>query len=133
MAGSGTERLPALRYGEAAPASRAALAGGIAHLRLRYKRPGETASRLIETPVLRSALRTQPSESLRFASTVAAYADALRSGTHLEDWDWAAIARSAHAVRGGDRWRLRAEFLELVATAGSLSSGDDTHIGMIVD
>jgi len=56
----------------------------VAQLRLRYKRPGQQASALIETPILADALRRQPSESARFASAVAGYADLLRGGRR---WD----------------------------------------------
>ncbi|WP_202839870.1 vWA domain-containing protein [Luteimonas saliphila] len=114
LAGSGAERLPPLRYGARQPTAAPAQAGELAHLRLRYKRPGETASRLIETPILRSAIRAQPGESMRFAASVAAWADALRGGENLAQWDWQAIAGTARAAQGADRWRLRAEFLELV-------------------
>jgi len=126
--GAGAERLPPLRYGEAnnpaAKAKSGSNADEIAHLRLRYKRPGEDASRLIETPVLRSALQPVPSESMRFAASVAAYADALRGGTHLERWDWSAIASAARGAKGGDRWHQRAEFIELVEAARRVTSDE---------
>lgn len=133
LVGPGAERLPALRYGDGKPAADDARKGELAHLRLRYKRPGEERSRLIETPVLRSALRREPSQSLRFAATVAAYADALRGGTHLEGWDWSAIARNAEATRGNDPWRLRGELVELIAAARLLVAGDDARVGVVAD
>ncbi|MCA0395553.1 MAG: VWA domain-containing protein [Proteobacteria bacterium] len=119
LVGSGAERLPPLRYGGATTGGNAA-SGELAHLRLRYKRPGEATSRLIETPVLRSALRTRPSESMQFAATVAAWADALRGGKHLDGWDWTSIARAARDTQGRDPWRLRAEFAELVDASRTL-------------
>jgi len=124
LVGSGAERLPPLRYGGKTAGGDAA-SGELAHLRLRYKRPGETTSRLIETPVLRSAMRQQPSDSMRFAATVAAWADALRGGRHLDGWDWSAIATGARATQGGDRWKLRAEFADLVeASRGLVVAGE---------
>src|SRR5690606_29978910 len=119
LAGSGAERLPPLRYG-AQDAKPDARSDELAHLRLRYKRPGETASRLIETPIARSAIAAQPGESMRFAASVAAWADALRGGTHLGDWNWNDIAANARAAQGDDRWRLRAEFADLVAASRAL-------------
>src|SRR5690606_17643956 len=119
LAGSGAERLPPLRYG-AQDAKPDARSDELAHLRLRYKRPGETASRLIETPIARSAIAAQPGESMRFAASVAAWADALRGGTHLGDWNWNDIAASARGAQGDDRWRLRAEFADLVAASHAL-------------
>ena len=120
--GSGVERLPPLRYGEASNAVADAAgpvghSGEIAHLRLRYKLPDAAASKLIETPILRSQLRAEPSESLRFASAVAGFADALRGGTRMDGWGWDAIAGAARASQGTDRWGQRAEFLQLVASA----------------
>ncbi|MBJ6979544.1 VWA domain-containing protein [Luteimonas sp. MC1895] len=126
LAGSGGERLPALRY--AAPAQTTAATGELAHLRLRYKLPGNDRSRLIEVPLRRDAIRAQPGESLRFAATVAAFADALRGGHHLGGWNWDAIAASAAANRGDDRWGLRAEFATLVE-AGRLATRADAHAG----
>jgi Ca-activated chloride channel homolog len=122
-AGSGANRLPALRYGNDAVVP-AADPKELAHLRLRYKLPGADNSRLIETPILRSSLTTQPSQSLRFASAVAAYADLLRGGTHVEKWDWNDVAEAARAAQGEDRYGLRREFVELVGKAHQIVSNE---------
>ena len=122
LAGSGGERLPALRYG-GGDAQATAHGGELAHLRLRYKLPEGGPSRLIEVPLRRGDIRAQPGEALRFAATVAAFADALRGGHNLGDWDWDAISASARATRGDDRWGLRAEFATLVE-AGRVATRD---------
>lgn len=124
LVGSDATRADALRYRAATGPAVPARAGAteLAHLRLRYKRPGETGSQLIETPILRSTLRATPSARLRFAATVVAFADALRGGSHLADWTWADIATSARAARGEDRWGLRNELVELVDTGRALSA-----------
>ena len=74
---------------------------------------------------------------MRFAATVAAYADALRGGKHLEQWSWQDIARNARQTIGRDPWGERAEFAELVESAQRMIAGDkpsDTpQIGMIAD
>ena len=119
--GSGAERIPVLRYGGTAPAS--ARSGELAHLRLRYKRPGETESRLIETPVSANALSQQPSNVLRLAAGVAGFADALRGGTHLEQWNWTAIESTVRNARGEDRDGQRAELVRLIRSAQGLSEG----------
>ncbi len=134
LVGSGAERLPALRYGDDKPkATNGTATGELAHLRLRYKRPGEDTSRLIERPVLKSELRSAASPTLRFAATVAAYADGLRGGKHLEQWTWEDIARAARQTTGNDPWRQRAEFIELVDSARRLTAGDAPQVGMIAD
>ena len=120
LVGSGGERLPPLRYASPAPTTDAR-GNEVAHLRLRYKQPGEDDSQLISTPIARSSLRAQPSDTLRFAATVAAYADALRGGTHIGDWSWDEIAGSARQVEAGQR--ERGEFVELVELAEALTEG----------
>ena len=129
--GSGAEQLPPLRYG-GSTASSANKSGEIADLRLRYKRPGEDASRLIDTPILASSLHAQPSATLRFAATVAAYADALRGGTHLGTWSWNDIAREAHSARGIDPDGERAEFAGLVDSARTVT-GDSVAVEVAGD
>ena len=124
LAGSGAERLPPLRYanGDARPDTRAS---ELAHLRLRYKQPGgDEASRLIEVALQRADIRARAGPSLRFAATIAAFADALRGGHHLGRWDWDDIAASARASRGDDRWGLRGEFAELVEAGRTVTRGD---------
>ncbi|KAF1708577.1 hypothetical protein CSC70_13115 [Pseudoxanthomonas kalamensis DSM 18571] len=110
--GSAATRLPPLRYGsDAAPAGKAE---ELAHLRLRYKLPGADASRLIETPVMRASLNRNPGPSLRYAAAVAAWADLLRGGTHVDGWSWDDVARVAEETRGRDPHGLRGEFVNLV-------------------
>ncbi len=135
LVGSDAARLPALRYGDAPKAGTVATAGELAHLRLRYKRPGEDTSRLIETPIAKphEPRRHAPSASLRFAATVAAYADTLRGGKNIDGWTWEDIARSARATVGADPWKQRAEFVGLIDDARRLTAGDAPQIGMIAD
>ncbi|QNP40984.1 vWA domain-containing protein [Lysobacter solisilvae (ex Woo and Kim 2020)] len=126
--GSGADRLPALRYGTGAKAATAGDTRELAHLRLRYKRPGEDTSRLIETPILRSQLVATPNESLRFASAVAAFADALRGGKQIGQWSWQDIATAANRSLGNDRWGQRREFVGLVEQARRLTAPDGVAV-----
>ena len=134
LTGSGGDRLPALRYAlpEAIGGARSA---ELAHLRLRYKRPGEDASRLIETPIARphEPRRAAPSAAMRFATAVAAYADALRGGKNIDGWTWTDIARAAREAAGADPWKQRAEFVGLVDDARRITAGDAPQVGMIAD
>jgi Ca-activated chloride channel family protein len=137
LVGSGADRLPALRY--ATPESKnGPVSGELAHLRLRYKRPGEDSSRLIETPIARphEPRRHAPSPSLRFAAAIAAYADALRGGKNLDGWSWtdiAAYARGASGAMGADPWKQRAEFVSLIDDARRITAGDTAQVGMVAD
>ncbi len=118
-AGSGADRLPALRYGGKQVATDAATTE-VAHVRLRYKLPGQDSSRLIETPIARTSLSRQPSDAFRFASAVAAYADLLRGGQRIDGWSWNDVARTARASAGRDPYGLKAEFVGMIDQAQQL-------------
>lgn len=121
LVGSGGERIAPLRYGSNKPAG---TAQELAHLRLRYKQPGESDSRLIEQPIGRDAVKTslaQASESFRFAAAVAAFGQNLRGGRFTEGFDNGALLALARAARGEDADGWRSEFLQLVQLADSLS------------
>ena len=138
LVGSGGERLPSLRYGAGASADtvaakNVAIGGELAHLRLRYKLPGQERSRLIETPVLRSSLRREASQSLRFATAVAGYADLLRGGGNSGDWGWNEVAATAHGALGEDRWGLRGEFVGLVESARQVTTTLPAPIAIAAD
>jgi Ca-activated chloride channel family protein len=122
--GTGADRLPPLRYAEGKSATRTS-SDELAHLRLRYKRPDQDKSELIETPVLSTSLTSSPSPSIRFASAVAAYADLLRGGTHVEGWTWNDVAAAAKSARGEDRYGLRQEFVELVEQGRRLVASEN--------
>ncbi|WP_440976801.1 vWA domain-containing protein [Pseudoxanthomonas winnipegensis] len=117
-AGSGAARLPTLRYGASSKPS--GDAREVADLRLRYKRPGEDTSRLIEVPILASSAQAQPGDALRFASAVAGYADLLRGGTRFDGWGWDQVIATARAASGEDPDGLRHEFVELAGQARAL-------------
>ena len=117
--GSGAERLPALRYRDGVPAA-AGKADEVAHLRLRYKLPGQDSSRLIETPILAASATTRPSDAFRFAGAVAGYADLLRGGARIDGWQWDDVLRTARGAVGHDPYGLKAEFLGLVEDARRL-------------
>lgn len=118
-AGSAATRVPALLYGAGTgrPSACEGNACEVATLRLRYKLPAQSSSRLIETPILASKRVARPGNSLRFAATVAGFADALRGGTAFDGWGWDAIEREARAAAQGDRKGERAEFAGLVVQA----------------
>ena len=113
-AGSAATRLPALRYGAEKTLKTSSATGELAHLRLRYKLPDAQASKLVETPILTNSLTAKPSQSLRFASAVAAYADLLRGGKNIGEWNWNNVSETAQASLGEDRYGLRREFVGLV-------------------
>ncbi|UXI68681.1 vWA domain-containing protein [Tahibacter amnicola] len=120
LVGDADTQIDALRY--AAPDAKAegSKSDELAFVKLRYKQPDADSSQLISRAVKRSDMAENASERLRFAAAVAAFADSLRGGTHLGQFNLDAVARLADSVRGTDRFGYRAEFVELVQAARSL-------------
>jgi Ca-activated chloride channel family protein len=97
----------------------------LAFVKLRYKLPGEAASRLIEQPV-RAADAIAKMDSVpveqRFAIAVAAFGQRLRGESALDGYAYARIAELANAARGEDPQGYRAEFVRLVRMAETLGA-----------
>lgn len=108
-----------LRYQrEPAPA---ASSGELAFLRIRYKLPGEDASRLIERPITDRDLVANISaapEYARFATAVAGYGQLLRGDPYLgRAYGWDDVINLAQGARGRDEFGWRAEFVQLARAA----------------
>ncbi len=111
----------ARRYQDASPQGDSR-GGELAFIKLRYKLPAGTTSRLIERPVAASLMRTtaQPTGDFAFATAVAAFGQRLRGDPLLQGYSHAQIATLAG--RQNDFWRQ--EFVRLVSLAGSLAGND---------
>ena len=117
--GSAAARIDPLRYSN--PSASARGGNELAFLRLRYKLPGQSDSKLIERPIAVQA-EARASERLRYAAAVAAFADALRGGKYLDGYGYAQIAQLASGARGGDADGYRAGFVQLVKLADGLAT-----------
>jgi Ca-activated chloride channel family protein len=111
-----------LRYGQAqAPA---ACEGEYAFLKIRYKLPGETASRLIERAIskadVHATIESVPAD-MRFAASVAAFGQLLRGDPYLKDFGYRDVIALANGARGADPFGYRAEFVQLVRMAETAS------------
>ena len=129
LAGSGYQRIPDRRYrddgGERRHEATRRLPGELAHLRIRYKQPGEKNSRLIQAPVMRNSILAETSmasNNFRFAAAVAAFGQKLRGGQFLESLDYPEIAELARNARGQDPFGYRSEFVQLVSLAEMLDA-----------
>jgi Ca-activated chloride channel family protein len=123
LTGSAGQRLPDRRYQSgttSGESSDMAFSNELAHLRIRYKLPGETESKLIESPLMDSGINARGSESFNFAASVAAFGQKLRGGTFLEDFSYSDIEDLARQSRGNDPHGYRSEFMQLVSLAGTL-------------
>ncbi|BCW90586.1 hypothetical protein sos41_37580 [Alphaproteobacteria bacterium SO-S41] len=118
--GSAARLTEPLRYGGSTNAS--ADCGEVAYLKMRYKLPGETASKLIERPVTSADVRTSVDalpQDLKFAASVAGFAQLLRGDPYLKNWGYANVIALGQAGKGEDKFGYRAEFLNLVRLAES--------------
>jgi Ca-activated chloride channel family protein len=118
-----------LRYGAGKKAAPAGKNDELAFVRVRYKLPGESKSRLAEQPVrpatARATLAAAPADQ-RFAVAVAAFGQRLRGEPQVSDYSYADIATLANDARGADTDGYRAEFVKLVRMAESLGQAGAT-------
>lgn len=118
LKGAKGARMDPLRYGDKPTAS----AGNeLALLRMRYKSPEGGASRLIEQPLF-PVVSAAPSERIRFAAAVAAFAENLRGGKYAEGFDYSKVTALARASLGADKGGYRAEMARLAELAGGMQT-----------
>ncbi len=92
-------------------------------LRIRYKKPGEDKSILLQEPLLASNSKTsieQTSTDFRFAASVAGFGLSLRDSKYLGDYDTNKLIALAKSGFGEDDGGYRAEFVRLVQVAKEL-------------
>ena len=112
-----------LRYGNKRNNTGALEQGELAFLKLRYKQPLETKSRLITQEVTRGDVKHEikgASNGYRFAAAVAAFGQILRGGKYLGDFDYSDVVQLARAARGEDAYGYRNEFVRMVGLAQNL-------------
>jgi Ca-activated chloride channel family protein len=101
-------------------------ASELAFLRIRYKLPGQTTSRLIERPITdRDAVRdiAQAPEATRWAAAVAGYGQLLRHDQFLRTgYGYDDVINLAQSARGRDEFGWRAEFIQLARSAQSAAA-----------
>lgn len=118
-----------LRYGTGKKPAPAGKNDELAFVRVRYKLPGESKSRLAEQPVrpatAHATLAAAPADQ-RFAVAVAAFGQRLRGEPQVSDYSYADIATLANDARGADPDGYRAEFVKLVRMAESLGQAGAT-------
>ena len=95
-----------------------------AFVRLRYKRPDEDESRLIERPVqvanVFETLADAP-EDARFAAAVAAFGQKLQRAPYTENLDFQGIINLASEAKGDDPYGDRAEFVQIVRASSEIN------------
>jgi Ca-activated chloride channel homolog len=87
----------------------------LAFVKIRYKLPDETASKLITEPVTAADERT--STEANFAAAVAGFGQLLRGGQYTRAFSYDDVIALAQASKGGDAFGYRTEFINLVRQA----------------
>ncbi len=91
-------------------------------VKLRYKAPDADTSKLVEFPVTDSDKSfTDADQDVRFATAVVGFGMKLRRSEYAGTWTLADVEKVAQDAKGEDNFGLRAEFIELVKKAASLS------------
>ena len=83
-------------------------------VRIRYKDPGESASKQITVPVKADRLLARNTNDFNFASSVAAFGHLLRDSQYKGDLELAKIIEVADGNLGSNNDRIRREFVQLL-------------------
>jgi Ca-activated chloride channel family protein len=108
-----------LTYQQVTVRSSARHSGELMTVRVRYKDPKGSTSRLLEAPVVERG-EGKGSEDMRFASAVAEFALLLRDSEHKGAASYDQVLALARSARGADPQGYRGEFITLVETARTL-------------
>jgi len=117
--GSKAQMSDPLRYGKPGTPAKG---GEIAFLKLRYKLPGQTVSKLINRPISDADVTTDfntLSPDMRFAASVVGTAQLLRHDPYIKDFSYDRAKTIAVAARGDDKYGYRAEFIRLLDLANA--------------
>ncbi|WP_394195805.1 vWA domain-containing protein [Litoreibacter albidus] len=91
----------------------------LAFLRLRYKEPGTDESKLLEEIVPMATV--EAGQEAAFGAAIAGFGQLLRGNTALGDWGYSEAIALANANKGDDDYGYRAEAVQLMRLAQSLS------------
>ena len=124
IAASSDEPVPgvdALRYQQIAPRPDVGV-DEVLTVKLRYKRPGESESRLFAKTLVKSPAGDDgPSNAFRFASAVAEFGLVLRDSPYKGDGTYERAYERAREALGDDEYGRRSELLSLIRTADNLT------------
>jgi Ca-activated chloride channel homolog len=126
LAGGDANIADALRYGRVTVGSETSKQAELGYLKLRYKKPGESQSRLIEHALAYTSMVNElaaTSDNYRFSGAVAWLGQVLRDNSNVTDRAdaYAQIVTLAEGARGTDPFGYRGEFINLTRTAAALA------------
>lgn len=92
-------------------------------VKLRYKQPGESTSRLISQAVLRGDARARASDDFRFAAAVAEFGMVMRDSEFKGGANISQVLNLATGAVGADEGGFRSEFVQLVKQWRDIDGG----------
>ena len=98
--------------------------GELGFLKLRYKLPKETVSKLVTLPITapsEAASIEQASAEARFSIAVAAFGQLIKGSPYTKAYSYDDVIALAQSAKGNDPFGYRAEFINLVRLAKSAS------------
>lgn len=112
-----------LKYQQPAQTSQMADSRELMNIKLRYKEPDASISKLLNIGVADAGNKlNNASENFRFASAVAEFGMLLRASKYKADANYTDVLQRARQSTGTDLQGYRTDFLKLVETARTLSS-----------
>jgi len=108
--------------------------GELAFLKIRYKLPCETMSKLIERPITNADVATDFNAvppDMRFAAAVVGAAQLMRHDPYIKDFSYDRAKTIAVSARGDDPFGYRSEFIRMLDLAKTAASHQalNTHNG----
>lgn len=97
-------------------------------LKIRYKLPKESVSKLMTTPISAKnevATVDAASTDVRFATAVAAFGQILRGDSYINNFTFDDVEKLAGGAKGDDKFGYRNEFINLVKTAKALPGNNN--------
>ena len=113
--GADVPEVPPLRYRDPANVTGRAASGELGFVQLRYKRPEDSRSVLVQQAFLDRG--GDGSRDVRFAASVAAFGMLLRGSEHVGDFSLGDVLELARGSLGDDEEGYRREFVSLVREA----------------
>jgi Ca-activated chloride channel family protein len=117
--GSGAQLIDERRYGDArVEADTRGRGNEYGFLKIRYKLPGESESRLMQQAIRQDAgVPAAVRADVNFSTAVAGFAQLLRGGKYTGSLNYDEVVRKAETALGRDEYGYRAEFVQLARKA----------------
>ncbi|MDF1873712.1 von Willebrand factor type A domain-containing protein [Vannielia sp.] len=109
-----------LRYAAGdAPQPTAESSPELGFLKMRWKEPGESVSELLEVPIMGDM--AEATDDTRFATAIAAFGQLLKDSDYIGDYSYEDAIALANSAKGDDPFGYRAEAVQSMRLAESLS------------